>query len=67
MGKQEGMQKGVPDLEVSLVQVKAALEKSFGPSEPFSMSTEYWKRYANHTASLSLLRGYRHPNLSLSP
>lgn len=43
------MQKGLPALEVSLVQVKAALEESFGPSEPPSMSTEYWKRHARVT------------------
>lgn len=55
------MQKGLPDPEVILVQVKAALEESFGPSEPPSMSTEYWKRYAAVTQPAPrLLRSYHH-------
>lgn len=59
-----GSTQGVPDLEISPVQVKAALGKSFSPSEPLSLSTEYWKRYTTVTQPAPrLLRCYHHPNV----
>lgn len=64
MGEQKEIQEWLPDLEVSLVQVKVALEKPFGSSEHFSISTEYWEEicYSTQPAPRSL-RCYHHPNV----
>lgn len=66
MGEQEEIQEWLPDLEVSLVQVKVALEKSFSSSEHFSISTVacIGTRYATVTQPvLRLLRCYCPPNI----